>query len=291
MVLVTGGLLLLLAARWLVRRGVLDTPVLRRRGVNLVGTRGEAPVVWLAAHLDSKSQPLPTIVRSAGMLLETAGYMVAIVAATLCAARLPGDNTVWTAAAIVTVAGAIPVLFSVVGERSPGALDNASGVATVMEAARLLGGGGETPVGLVLTDAEELGLAGARAWSRAARAQQMPTVLNCDGVDDTGGITVMYSGRLPMTLVIRIARASTACGVRFDVRRLFPGILTDSVAFAGAGAESVTFSRGTLRSLARVHSEHDDLDHLRGTGIAETALLMAETVRALSGPTEHEWKS
>ena len=55
----------------------------------------------------------------------------------------------------------------------------------------------------------------------------------------------------------------------------------DSVAFSDAGMDAVTFSRGTFRSLARVHTRRDDTAHLAGTGIAETATLIAATARAI----------
>ena len=43
-------------------------PAERRRGVNLVAIRGpEAPTLWLMAHLDSKSQPVPILARAAGI--------------------------------------------------------------------------------------------------------------------------------------------------------------------------------------------------------------------------------
>jgi Zn-dependent M28 family amino/carboxypeptidase len=166
-----------------------------------------------------------------------------------------------------------------VGERSPGALDNASGVATVIAAARQLAN--HRGIGIVLTDGEELGLAGARAWAGggggAGSDKSNVTVLNCDGVDDVGGIQVMFSGKRPKPLLDAIARMSRTTGVAHGASRLIPGILTDSVAFADAGMQSVTFSRGSWTSLARIHTRRDDLAHLHGTGIAETATLMSAT--------------
>lgn len=108
-------------------------------------------------------------------------------------------------------------------------------------------------------------------------------MLNCDGVDDVGTIQVMFSDGRPERLLESVARASRAAGVEHQPRRLALGILTDSVAFTDAGMASVTFSRGSLRSLARVHSRRDDLAHLLGSGIAETATLMAATARELTG--------
>lgn len=279
-VLVAGSIVLALAGRWLAREGVLRAPLLAARGTNLVATRGaEAPRVWLCAHLDSKSQPIPTLVRSTAIVIEGIGVAVAIVLAGLAAAGLFTPPILWVLAGLVTLMGAIPVMLSVVTFNSPGALDNASGVATVVAAAAMLADRGD--LGVLITDAEELGLAGARAWAAQSRSATTTTVLNCDGVDDQGRIAVMHTGRAPAELLAAVAHASLACGVSHEAMRMLPGVLTDSVAFADAGLASVTFSRGTWRSLARVHSRHDDLSHLRGTGIADTATLMAATVRAL----------
>lgn len=275
--LVAGVMVLVFAGRWLARSGVLAAPVLRARGTNLVATRGaKAPRVWLCAHVDSKSQPIPTLARSIGLMVEAAGVGVAIVLACIAATGAWTQPVLWVFAALVTLLGGVPVMLSVVTFNSPGALDNASGVVAVIAAARLLDG---VDVGVLITDAEELGLAGARAWA-TNRPSDM-TMLNCDGVDDSGRIVTMFAGRRPARLLAAVERASASSGVRHESARMVPGVLTDSVAFADAGMSSVTFSRGSWRSLARVHSRRDDLVHLRGTGIAETAMLMAATVRAL----------
>lgn len=277
LILAIGGVTVLLMGGWLATSAVLDAPVLRGHGVNLEAARpASIPSVWLCAHLDSKSQPVPSLVRTAGMMLEAAGVIYTLALALAAALGAQIHPSYWTQAAIVTLIGAIPVMLSVVGARSPGALDNASGVATVIEAARQLMN--EKAVGVMITDGEELGLAGARAWARAARTA---TVLNCDGVDDVGRVVLMYTGRRPSPLLSAVDRASRTTGVEHTARRMIPGILTDSVAFTAAGFASVTFSRGSMRTLLRVHSASDDLAHLAGTGIAETATLMAATARDL----------
>ena len=271
-VLLAGIAMTIVVARWMTTRGVLVMPLLRESGVNLEATRtGDAPRVWLCAHLDSKSQPVPTLVRSAGLVLEGLGVITATALGIIEAATGAGvPNVFWTIAGAVTLAGAIPVGLSMVGSRSPGALDNASGVATVIAAARLLGDMGG--VGVLITDAEELGLAGARAWAHGRNAV---TVLNCDGVDDDGELTVMRAGRISDRLTAALRSHGAAIGPHF------PGVLTDAVAFADAGHESATISRGSIRSFVRVHSRRDDLNHLRSDGVAPTAVCLAATVRHL----------
>lgn len=262
---------------WLARRGVLDTPVLRRQGVNLEAVRGPGrPTLWLCAHLDSKSQPVPTLVRSAGIVLEAIGFVLALSLA-IAATFMTLPPMLWIFAALVTLLGAIPVVLSMVGSRSPGALDNASGVTTVVAAARDLGA--RPGFGVLITDGEELGLAGARAWSRSNAG----TVLNCDGVDDMGDVAVMYSGRRPTALLECVRRAAHKMGRTYPPSPIIPGVLTDSVAFSDAGIASVTFSKGDWRSLARVHSRRDNMTRLRGTGIAEVAVLMSLTAIELEG--------
>ena len=68
-------------------------------------------------------------------------------------------------------------------------------------------------------------------------------------------------------------------------RRLLPGILTDGVALADAGWDVVTVSRGTLRTLARIHGPRDTVDLLTGIGVVETARLLEVAARHISGET------
>ena len=62
---------------------------------------------------------------------------------------------------------------------------------------------------------------------------------------------------------------------------MLPGILTDSVALADGGWETLTLSRGSLRTLLRIHTPRDGLDAMRGTGIAGAARVLARTAARL----------
>jgi hypothetical protein len=256
------------AGVWLARRGVLAAPLARRRAVNLSATRG-SPRLWLVAHLDSKSQPVPIALRAAGIAASALLWIAAVVVA---GAQLAGVDAAgaWPPLAVLGVVAGAPVAASVVGARSPGALDNASGVATVLLAAAAVPR--SQPLGVLLTSAEELGLAGARAW---AAAREPGVAVNCDGVDDRGGITLMFSGRRPAALVRAGERAGRAAGVPVRAMRLLPGILTDGVALADAGWEVITVSKGTVATLARIHTRHDRAERLSGAGVAETARFVA----------------
>jgi hypothetical protein len=270
-ILVGGVIVIGVGGFWLGRHGILSLAVLRRRGVNLEAVRaGQLPALWLVAHIDSKSQPISLLGRAVGILLLAGSWIAVVVAA---AGQLWGDAThvgAWPWIAIVAVFGALPVIASTVGETSDGAVDNASGVATVLAALAVLPA--DTPVGVLITDAEELGLAGARAWCN----QRPPgTVLNCDAVDDDGPLTLMYTRPRPRRLEAALRQAANAERVPLRAIPLIPGVLVDGVAFSDAGWEVVTLSRGTLNTLRRIHRPADDLSAMRGDGIASAARVLA----------------
>jgi hypothetical protein len=268
------------AAAWVARRGVLRTPVLRRRAVNLEARRGE-PRVWLVAHLDTKSQPVPMLARAAGIVLSAFAWAaaLALLAAGAFGAVVADGWWGWLAAGGL-VAGA-PVALSMVGARSPGALDDASGVAAVLEAAARVPAA--RPLGVLLTSAEELGLAGARAWVQDRPGTAGARIaLNCDGVDDEGTVVAMWSGRAPVALLASVVEAGAAAKVEVRPRRLIPGILVDAVAFADAGWQAVTLSRGSLRTLARIHRPGDAAPPLRGAGVSVVARVLAACAQANS---------
>ena len=265
--LLAGALLLGSSAFWLSRWGVLDLPFGRLRGNNLIATRG-VPELWLVAHLDSKSQPVPILVRAlaimASIVLWLAGTALAV--AQLAGAAPP---SLWIPITILGVLASIPVAASVVGVKSHGALDDASGVATILRATELLPR--DAPIGVLLTSAEELGLAGARAWAREVPRGR---AINVDGIDDTGALRLIYSRRLPRALLSALGPAWPAPS------RLLPGALMDGVALADAGWEVVNVSKGSWRTVSRIHTRRDDLAHLDGSGAEEVAALIAGAVTA-----------
>ena len=261
--------------RYIGGRGVLGLPLSRAHGVNLEATRGGSePTVWLVAHIDSKWQPVSMITRVAGVILSVIGLLGLI--ATSISAR-PSMNSVAAMFFVVAVLGSGPLLLSFVGARNHGTLDNASGVATVLAAAELLAA--EASVGVLITDAEELALAGARAWAVTRRSG---LALNCDSVDDDGELVVMYSAPTPDRLLSAFSSVARETGEALRVLRLIPGILTDHVALASAGWTTLTLSRGTARTLRRIHTSRDTLATMHGAGIAGAARVLARTAAELS---------
>ena len=259
------------------RGWVLTFPWSTATAVNLEARRG-TPTVWLVAHLDTKSQTVP-------MLLRIAGTVSLYVAAVLVV--LGGIGVLWwgsVAEPAVVVAlplaifGALTAGLCFIGNHSPGAVDNASGVAAVLLAAQ----SPDAPhsLGVLITSGEELGLAGAVAWARKAPEQLM--ILNCDTVDEAGAYRCMYDEQ-PMRIAVAAETAAKRVGVPLKLGRMIPGIMADSMVFANRGRWSaITLSRGTLATLARIHTRRDNSSMLTGEGAAHASALLSAMAKELS---------
>jgi hypothetical protein len=251
-------------------------PFLREHGVNLEAVRGSGrPRVWLVAHLDTKSQVVPLAWRAAGASASIAAWLLAL-GCTLAGALAQHDALRWLVCALA-VAGAVPLVLTTIGNRSPGAVDNASGVVAVLAAARTVGA--TDAIGVLITDAEERGLAGAHAW---ASAREPGVAINCDTVDDEGALMVLASRSVRR----RAARAVSTAVARADepvrVRGVPPGILTDAVALERAGWTALTVSRASAATLARIHTPRDSVGCLEGRGIGDAAMLLAALATELA---------
>ena len=251
------------------RRWPLAFPLLRSSAVNLEASRGR-PSVWLVAHIDSKSQTISMLYRIAGVVLLNFLTGVALAAALWQAAGSREVVSYWLLLSLAAGLAAVPSLLCIVRNDSPGAVDNASGVAAVLLAASQIPR--DRALGVLITSAEELGLAGSRAWALTPRPGTR--FVNCDTVDDAGVWLCMHTGVRP-ELSSRAESVASRMGLRLRARRLIPGILADSVAFSDRGFEAITISRGSLATLARIHTRRDNSAALTGSGIGDAATLLA----------------
>jgi hypothetical protein len=249
----------------------------RAHSVNLEAKRGN-PAVWLIAHLDSKSQTVAMLIRIASSVALTTVLAVILLILLLSAVGLVWTAALWPGLRVAAVVAAIPSMFCFVRNQSAGAVDNASGVVAVLLAVQ----SASTPrdVGVLVTSGEELGLAGARVWAR--HADRSITVLNCDTIDDAGNWRSMYTGARPKRITLAVEGVTNRLRVPLAMRRLIPGILADSMAFADRGIEAVTLSRGTLSTLARIHTRRDNSNALTGQGAAEASVILSALAKELS---------
>lgn len=216
-------------------------------GVNLIAVRPQTRVTtWLAAHYDSKGQPASMATR-----LVLVGILVAALPAIPFGLWIPA-----------VLAAALFLGLNRVTNHSPGALDNMSGVLTVLATLDALPP--SAAVGALLLDAEELGLVGARALARdRANLLEGTAVINFDGIDDRGGITALMHRAGPT-----VTGVATSLGA--GVWRRLP-VVVDGMALAPVARECVTIMKGNWGTMRIVHTTHDAADRLNLDGVAEVS--------------------
>lgn len=220
-----------------------------------------SPLFVFVGHFDSKSQNMPITVRIGLYAFVGVAGLTALQLAVL---------RVWTGAPpalpvhvlfATAFAAALPLLFLRTGNRSPGALDNATGTACVVELARLWR---EHPLSwksraiFLCPSAEEHGLVGSRLWvaRHAAELLSEPScrVLNFDSCAAAAGTLVV----LPPGGPVADAFAAAARDASVPLRRmpLGVGLLADHVPFAEAGIPVASLlARG--RGTSRIHTPAD----------------------------------
>jgi hypothetical protein len=278
---------LLFASTDVKRRWIARFPLERARSTNLEARRGQ-PRVWLVAHLDSKSQTVPILIRIASSVVLAIVMVLSLIVLLLSLVGVNFPTMTWHAIALVAVLGALPSMFCFVQNRSNGAVDNASGVVAALLASQ--SDVAPRDLGVVITSGEELGLAGARAWALSAlpfsvkelSSKPEVSILNCDTVDEAGQWRCMYTGARPARIMAAAETIAGALGVRVSVGRLIPGILADSMVFADRGVKAVTVARGTLKTLARIHTRRDNSNTLTGNGAAEASAILSALAKELA---------
>jgi hypothetical protein len=242
-----------------------------------------------AAHRAARGYIVTALRESAGLAAEVRGA-----AATSTRYGLPYDaarvhNVVATipgtdpSRRIVLVAHYDTVL------TSPGAGDDAAGVATLLEAGRALAVeyGGEPEVTLLFTDAEEVGAVGAEAFLASGGLDpKRTTVLNFDARGTGGPCALIETAGDEGRLVRAVARsgAPVAASSLLPALARLHGVGTDFRPFREAGASGLNFA--IVDGVARYHTPADappalDRESVRRQGEAAVAL-----VRALGDGTD-----
>ncbi len=244
----------------------------RTEGVNLAAVRpAVTPVVWLVAHYDSKGQPISMLWRLVG---AGATALQLCVLAALAAGVVPGPGA-WPQAAwfVPGILGGALLAMNIATAASPGAVDNASGVLSVFATLDRLPP--DAPVGVMLPDAEELGLVGARALrGRASQRLFGTAVINFDGIADRGPTRALMHRPGPVA-------AAVAAELGARCRRWLP-VAVDGLVLAAAAWECVTLLRGDWRTAMIVHTPRDAPARLTLAGVAEVAEGVARAVRRMT---------
>lgn len=168
------------------------------------------------------------------------------------------------------------------GQIHNGADDNASGVAVLLELARLLHSRGPYPRTLCLAfwDAEEAGLLGSQHWvNHPTRARsRIRLVLNLDMIGRLSQDVHVMGWRTSAGLRTRLASANPAQSIRFQ----FAASITpdsDHYSFYSARLPIMHFDTGKHDDY---HRPSDDVQHLNWDGMAKLGDVLAQFVGDLA---------
>jgi len=169
----------------------------------------------------------------------------------------------------------------------PGAGDDASGVATILETIRALKarGGAGAPVMALFSDGEELGLLGARAWL-AAPHPAIAAVVNMEARGTRGPSLLFQTSPGDAALIDLYARAvrhPATSSLYGEIYRHLPND-TDLTPFLKAGSVGVNFA--FIGGIARYHTQFDRRENIDPRSLqqhGDNALGMTEALRQV-GP-------
>ncbi|MXZ00335.1 M28 family peptidase [Candidatus Poribacteria bacterium] len=267
----------------------------RLRTENIIATNGrkrdgDTPTLLFVAHYDSKSQTLPIAVRAASYGIAIIG----LVALTVAAAIKVGtgvwfpDYIVWSVAGI-TVFCLLLLQANSTQNRSPGAFDNASGVGTMLEVARVVMAlDAKKPITFIATGAEEYGMCGALRYIQAHADkydQENTYVINLDGLGVGNGVNMVTRYGIPPVRTTRtladLFRASgESLGIRVSERYLPIGVGLDSIPIASRGFETVTLTAGDVGRVAlKIHSKRDQIDLLNTESLQQVGDLIVDVIK------------
>lgn len=194
-------------------------------------------------------------------------------------AKLPGRTNA-PAVALVAHYDSVPA--------GPGAADDGSGIAILLEAARALSSGPPLlrPVVFVFTDAEEVGLLGARAFvDRHPLARDLHAVVNVEARGSTGPSLLFEARGAEAHLVERYAEAVPHPVTSSLFTAVYERMPNDSdlSVFARAGIPGINL--GFIDEVSHYHTPLDDLAHLDRRSLQDQGDHALAMVRALA---EHE---
>lgn len=268
--------------------------------------RDERPVhIVVLAHLDSKSSRLPTAVTVGSLLVAlavTAFLGLWSFAAWAGLSPAPDARHALPAA----LAAALPLLAVALlqcsGDASPGAMDNASGLAVLLESARALPADpalSRADLTFVATGAEEIGLVGAMRWVQA-HAEEYPRdrtlFVNIDSVGVGSGLLLTglaglapsgfadpISNSLPTRRLVE--RAARRAGVQARSLPILLGAGVDTMPIAARGYATVTLLGQVLGAASRrMHTPRDTVEALNEPALRDAARLVHAIAREAAGP-------
>jgi len=170
---------------------------------------------------------------------------------------------------------------------SPGADDNATGVAANLEIVRILAGYDlKHPVRVIFTNAEDSGLLGSDAWAKRAVKEKTPIegVFNIDSVGSTRqGQAIILNGDAKSSWMMDLmVRVNDAYGIGNAV---WPNqndkIVADDNYVRAQGIESIMIARELFGQSPYHHTANDVIDHVSIDQVTKTTAVVLLSVASL----------
>lgn len=297
--IIPGALLLiaiLLAFRWSAAFESFGAAGGTGRSLNLLGeikARDPRGAVVLSAHYDSKSQTMPVVVRAAFYILGFTGAMLlglALVIVGIMKAAGSGalGNSAGFYVSLFPVFFLVLLVFNFTGNKSPGALDNASGEAVILEAARVLAAQPLENLDVIIASfgCEEVGLCGSVNYLLAHEEELTgrPTyMLNFDMPFSPGGNLYINTGfELPPVYssehLCELAREA-AGEMGFEMKGIYlpVGAAADHMPWVKHGIEATGF----VGAATYIHRKSDSLERINREALRRAGEIALRVARKL----------
>ncbi len=168
----------------------------------------------------------------------------------------------------------------------PGASDDGTAVAVVLEIARMLRLTPRLrhPIVLLIDDGEEVGLLGARAFvDHDPLAKTIAAAVNIDNRGTSGPSMMFETGsanRWLMNLYAQRVAHPNASSLYYAIYKMLPND-TDFTVFKSAGYQGFNFAY--IGDVANYHTPHDDLAHVSAASVQQHGDNAWAVLRALAG--------
>ncbi|MEO6486771.1 MAG: M28 family peptidase, partial [Thermoanaerobaculia bacterium] len=165
----------------------------------------------------------------------------------------------------------------------PGASDDGSGVAAILETARALGP--QPRIGILFTDGEEAGLLGAEAFAASPFAHRVDIIVNVEARGTSGPSFLFETSRGNSGLVnhMRAMKMAFASSLFYTVYDTLPND-TDLSVFKRAGFDGLNFA--AIGDVWNYHTPFDDLAHIDARTMQHHGDNVLAVARSLSGGVE-----
>ncbi|HSB05845.1 MAG TPA: M28 family peptidase [Thermodesulfobacteriota bacterium] len=265
--------------RWLVSedlsRGIRSMNI----SAHLPGKQEGQPL-YLMAHYDSKSQSLNLYLRTGLFLFGTLSGVL------FCLGVWVHVPILFQVFFFLSMTIHVVLICSRMGNQSEGALDNASGVGSLLQVARVWASRATRGVDLrfIFTGAEEMGLLGSLMFQKRRRKRMVleeAFLINIDSVGKKGKMRVCSSGEAGGRWLKEVVAFAREKGIDLRPLRFHQGIMMDHLPFSHLGIASLSLTSISTEGW-HVHTPRDTFSRVQPGGLAEMERLVLALIESMA---------